>query len=165
MRETWRERERERTTSPGQKLTGSSLVHKLALEEETWKQEQITISTRDLATKNTYLGMLTTGGYWMQRSGHPGSSQWKKCAAKLLSGEQNADETLTHTTHTSDTVSHTYTKLDYLLWMKSAHKTTLRAVDEICTPDCTLCGGWMKSCTLTALGLDLDEIRMEFGPF
>jgi hypothetical protein len=35
MRETWRERERERTTSPGQKLTGSSLVHKLALEEET----------------------------------------------------------------------------------------------------------------------------------
>jgi hypothetical protein len=27
------------------------------------KQEQITISTRDLAKKNTYLGMLTTGGY------------------------------------------------------------------------------------------------------
>lgn len=127
-----RETRRERTTSPWQKLTGSSLVHKLALEEETWKQEQITISTRDLAKKNTYLGMLTTGGYWTKRSEHPSLREEKKCAAKLLSEEQNADKTLIRTRRTPVAlyVSHTHTKLDYLLWMKSAHKTTLCAMDE-----------------------------------
>ncbi len=131
-RDMERERERERTTSPWQKLTGSSVVHKLALEEETWKQEQITISTRDLAKKNTYLGMLTTGGYWMKRSKHPCLREEKKCAAKLLSEEQNADKTLIRTRRTPVAlyVSHTHTKLDYLLWMKSAHKTTICAMDE-----------------------------------
>jgi hypothetical protein len=74
------------------------------------KQEQITISTRDLAKKNTYLGMLTTGGYWMQRSGHPSSREGKKWAAKLLSEEQDADETLTRTRRTQVTLSVSHTQ-------------------------------------------------------
>jgi hypothetical protein len=63
----------------------------------------------------------------MKRSEHPCLREGKKCAAKLLSEEQNADETLIRTRRTQVTLSVSHT-----------HKTRLLAVDEICTQDYTL---------------------------
>jgi len=134
MRETWRERERERERENHFSWTKTYRI---------LSSPQTCAGRRNMKTgtnHNQHEGLgnekyiprhVDNRRLLNAAIGTSGFARVQKMRSEVVERRtKRRRNTHTHTTHTSNTVSHTHIKLEYLLWMKSAHKTTLRAVDE-----------------------------------